>query len=135
MTAPAQQSRRLDAIPKPGLTDQGLAVGSGLLSQRDPFPPLPPGPEAAPVADFKALGRCGFCYAHLENGECVTSGCRGPGSGFEKPRVWDKAPCVKCGEATEHRVVTAIQGSGIRSVFYATYSPACPECQPLRGER
>ena len=108
-------------------------MGPALLDQADPFPKLGEGPEAAPMADFKALGRCWNCLAKLVDGECPTKGCRQPGSGFEKPTVWPEEPCMKCGELTEHRVVTAVWGSGTRSVFLARYSPACEACQPLRG--
>lgn len=82
----------------------------------------------AAAARYRELRRCWNCHAPwTEAGECPTKGCRGPGSGFERPTPPPpERPCLGCGTPTAGRAIGALT-PGVTDLERWAWCPRCEE--------
>ena len=108
------------------------------VEQPDPYLRGDPRPterlDALPATSHGS--RCWNCHEPLVEGACPTKGCRGPGSGFEKPIV-HHFRCIDCGTPTTQRYATALlpwlPGTS-RSQFELEYVARCDVCATNRSQ-
>lgn len=86
---------------------------------------------------YRLARRCWNCHAHwTEAGECPTKGCRGPGSGFERPKVRAEKPCLGCQAPTRLRAMGGLKAAAAgRAIddFVVEMWPWCARCEQRRN--